>query len=254
MIDERAVSDSLGFVLVFAIIISTVGVVYIGGFQSLDDARQYERMNNAERAFEVFADNVEDMTQRGAPSRATEIKLSDASLRGGSIHSITVNVTRHNDGSKNATSTTEYQPIVYESQTDKSNEMFYALGATFRASSGGTVMMEEPTWIINEDRVIVPVVQTVHDGGGSVTGSETVLVRTERGRSRVLVGNTSHSSDVYINVTSPRAESWKRYMEGQSSDVSCTTTSGTWGEAADCEITDVETVYVIRVRVNYEFL
>lgn len=254
MTEDRAVSDSLGFILVFGIIIVTVGVVYVGGFQSIDNARQYERMNNAERAFEVFADNVEDVTQRGAPSRATEIKLDEAALEGGSIHSITVNVTRHGNGTMNKTITTEYQPVVYESQTDTSNRMIYALGGVLRASSSGTVMSEEPAWILGEDRVIVPVIQTVHADGGDVVGSTTALIRTERSKGGVLVENTTASSDVYINVTSPRAEAWADYMEEQSPAVSCQTKSGAWGESAECEILDVQTVYVTRIRVLYQFL
>lgn len=259
MTDDRAVSDALGFVFVFGIIIVTVGVVYVGGFNSIDNARQYERMNNAERAFEVFADNVEDITQRGAPSRATEIKLDEAALEGGSVQSITVNVTRHDTGTNdgwrfNRTITTEYQPVVYESQTDTSNRMVYALGGTFRASSGGTVMSEEPAWILDEDRVIVPVIQTVHEDDKDVVGSKTVLVRTEQSTERVLVDNTTHSSDVYINVTSPRAAAWANYMEAQSSSVSCATRSGTWGESAECELLDVETVYLTRIRIKYQFL
>lgn len=249
MTDERAISDALGFILVFAIIISTVAVVYVGGFNSLDNARQYERMNNAERAFEVFADNVEDITQRGAPSRATEIKLSEASLEAGQTREIEVNVTREGTPSKNLSNVVQYQPVVYESQTDRSNRMVYDLGATFRASSGGTTMSTEPQWILTESRVIIPLVQTVSTGTTSIAGSETVLVRTTSAGSDVLVENTTAQSHVYINVTSPRADAWESYMSDNEA-VDCRRLAT---NEVSCEMEDVDIVYVTNHQINYEF-
>lgn len=252
MADRRAISDALGFVMVFAIIISTVAVVYVGGFQSLDDARQYERMNNAERAFEVLDDNVEDIIQRGAPSRATEIKLDRAALEGGSSQVINITVTE-GAAAEGESISRSYHPIVYESQTDRSNRMIYALGATFRASSGGTVMSTEPDWVLEDDRIIIQIVQTRHDDDNDVIGSDTILVRTWAAGADVPLENTSGSSDVYVNITSSRASAWKNYMEDQGSAVDCSQ-SEVDDDEANCKVEDVDVVYVTRIVVNFEFL
>ena len=94
--DERGVSDVVGFVLVFALVTATVGVVYTTGIQGLTGSRDVERVNNAERAFDVFANNVDDVIRRGAPSRATEVKLADADLHYGAP--VTVNLTLTGSG------------------------------------------------------------------------------------------------------------------------------------------------------------
>lgn len=252
MPDHRAISDALGFIMVFAIIISTVAIVYTGGFQSLNNARQYERMNNAERAFEVLDDNIEDIVQRGAPSRATEIKLDRAALLGGDSQVINVTVTE-GAASEGESISRSYHPIVYESQTDKNNRMVYALGATFRASKGGTVMSTEPTWILEDNRIIIPIVQTRHDDGVDVVGSDTILVRTWSSGVNIPLENTTGESDVYVNVTSPRASAWKDYMEEQDPAVDCSQ-SNVDDDEANCKVEDVEVVYVTRIVINYEFL
>ncbi|MDZ7702032.1 MAG: hypothetical protein U5J98_08165 [Halobacteriales archaeon] len=77
---SRAQTETLGFVLVFALITASIGLVYATGFTGLDNAREFEQTNNAERAFEVFADNIEDIVEWNAPSRSTEIRLADATL------------------------------------------------------------------------------------------------------------------------------------------------------------------------------
>lgn len=76
--NDRGVSDTLGFVFVFAIILSTVAVVTTIGMAGLQDTRDVERVNNAERAFDILGDNMEDIADRGAPSRATEVKVEEA--------------------------------------------------------------------------------------------------------------------------------------------------------------------------------
>ena len=78
--DHRGASETIGFVLVFSLIVLTVGVVLTVGYTGLQDARDAERVNNAERAFDVLADNIEDITDRGAPSRGTEIRLAEAAI------------------------------------------------------------------------------------------------------------------------------------------------------------------------------
>jgi len=57
--DRRAVSDVVGYVLVFSLVSLTVGVVSVAGVGALQDARDVEQANNAERAFDVLGDNVE---------------------------------------------------------------------------------------------------------------------------------------------------------------------------------------------------
>lgn len=257
--DERAVSDTLGFVFVFGIIIVTVGIVYVGGFGSLDDARQFERMNNAERAFEVLADNVEDLTQRGAPSRATEIKLAEASLEQRAADSIEVNVSHAGDPSKFQNRSVEYQPLVYQSRTQTSDEVVYAMGATFRTSAGGTAMMEEPAMVFRDvdgdgsvDRAIVPIVQTRYGGGANITGSQTVLVRTELARQSVALSNTAAGTDydVTINVSSDRADPWRQHLE-DAADADCTDPAN-GDRFASCDVDGVQEVYVVVFTVDVE--
>jgi len=251
MRSDRAVSDALGFILVFAIVISTLGVVYVGGFQSIDNARQFEQMNNAERAFEVLADNNEDLIQRGAPSRATEIKLSDASLGAGDVSSINVTVERHSDNTKNGSLLVEYEPIVYESQQG-SDSVAYALGATFRSSDGESVMSEDPPMVLTDDRIIIPIVQTRDAGGTSLAGSRTVLVRTELVSKRVSsLTNTTEASDVTINVSSQRAPAWRNYFE-ENGAMDCPSAVNT-DTFASCSFEDVETTYVTVIIIDYEF-
>jgi hypothetical protein len=78
--ERRAVSETLGFVFAFALIVTTTGIVFTVGQGGLQNAQDQERLNNAERAMDVLAQNMNDLNRRSAPSRATEIRLSEASI------------------------------------------------------------------------------------------------------------------------------------------------------------------------------
>lgn len=230
---DRAVSETLGFVLVFALVTSTVGVVYVSGIGGLTDARNAEQVNNAERAFDVLADNMADIHQRNAPSRATEIKLANAQLGYDETTEMSVEVS--GGGSPD---TVKLEPIVY---TDESGtEIVYEAGAVVRTdSNGGAVMKREPKMVFRVDDgntvAILPLLQTRASESGGVGGSTTVLVRGTRAVSEVLTARTSGGYTVTFTVdtTAERAPVWKRYLEGQIDE-------SAW--SSNCNLVETDTV------------
>lgn len=235
---DRAQSDILGFVFVFAIVVAMIGLVFATGFSGLQNARDVERVNNAERAFEVLWDNIRDLTERGAPSRATEITLSDASVSFG--ESIRVNVSEKN-GSFNTSQTID--PIVYDADTG--TRIVYAGGAVLRQQRSGGVVTEPPGFLFSSERTVIPVVETRRVGSGGIGGDGTVLVRTTTARRNVLYASGDGSVTLWVNITTPRAETWRDYLDDQES-VTCEPVTG--NEVA-CQVT-TRRAYVTRISID----
>jgi FlaG/FlaF family flagellin (archaellin) len=264
---ERGVSDVIGFVLVFALITSTVAIVYTFGFTGLENAREEEQLSNAERVFDILADNVADLQQRGAPSRATELKLSDATLGYGSETSLTVEVT--NMPSPAPTYSTNLDPIVY-APTDSSVRLVYENGAVFRERQGrGGVVLERPESVFRKDgttkTVVIPFVQTRQTGKPGVGGSSTVRIRTENTGSEVMGtlvtptdadsdpdgdGNDEYAITYTVDTTPTRAPLWEASIEERISWKSdaCSVSDGT----VTCTF-GVERLYVTATRVDVSF-
>jgi len=216
MTDQRAVSDVLSFILVFSLITASVGIVSVVGLGSLQDARNAERIDNGERAFEVLADNHRDIAHGGAPSRATEIKLAETTLTVADPSDANVTLA---DGT--VVGTTESRPITFGKAGDGANltsGVVYELGAVLRVDRGGAAMQRAPPFQFDENRTVIHYV-ALESRTGQVqrrSGSTTVLVRSVRGTTAV-VSHTEPSNEVTITVeTAPRrAEAWKRYFETQ---------------------------------------
>ena len=201
---SRAVSETLGFVFVFALIMSMVGLVYASGIAGLQDARDAERVANAERAFDVMAHNFEDITLRGAPSRATEIKLADAQLAIGSETTINTSGELNTDPNQNFSFTTRVRPIRYDAGSNSA--IVYENGAVIREDGTASVTKRAAPIRLTSGESIVPLVATRSQESQAIGGSTTVLVRADHSSTEVVFTNDTGTWDVWVNVTSPRGE------------------------------------------------
>jgi hypothetical protein len=268
---DRGVSEVISFALVFSLIVATVALVYVSGIGGLEATRSGEQVNNAERAFDVLADNIQDIHREGAPSRATEVKLSDAQMEFGD--STRINITIRNKAGDNV-SVVEYDPIVYSA--DSGTDLTYANGALFREDRSGTVLNREPSFLLsydsNSDRktMILPVIQTRTAGPKSLGGQRTVLVRTLLATREVTIaqddpstaasdpdGDTASEFNVTIRVQPPeqRRGVWKDYLNGLVDDAESgnSATFDVRESSSDaCEVIDVSGVKTIECNIAAE--
>jgi hypothetical protein len=236
---HRAVSDTLAFVFVFGIIVSTVGVVYVGGFDALTEARDDQRFTNTERALEVMDSNIEDLAVHGARSRTTELQLSNADLEFGAP--VSWNVTVANDSYS-----TTVRPLVY--RAGDGNELVYSNGALFRQYDDAAVMFDEPRIAVDGNAIIPYVVTRAAGGTVSAGGSQRLLIRTDvTGRDVRQFENVNAT----LVVESPRAAAWERYLEAEFGEECTGPDDGTPGSVS-CPI-PAEDVYVQALVVDVSF-
>ncbi|WP_254537777.1 DUF7289 family protein [Halomarina litorea] len=209
--DSRGVSDVVAFVLVFSLIAATTGVVYAVGFTGLESARNAERVDNAERAFEVLGDNMADIYREGAPSRKTEIKLADAGLSFGETTSMNVSIENDTDeAGEQIYYEANLQPVVFSAA---GTDLVYEGGAVVRSADGYARMVTKPPLLFSDQVVVLSYVVTSNTGQSSVTGDATALVRGVRTGQALLVQNNSNPKmTLRIETTTPRAAMWERYI------------------------------------------
>ncbi|QGN07483.1 hypothetical protein Hrd1104_09300 [Halorhabdus sp. CBA1104] len=238
-LDERGLSDVIGFVLVFALIMASVVFVSTSGLTALADIRTNEQLDNAERAFDVIAENLMDVYAGGAPSRATEVDLASGSLSLGTP--ITMNVT---NGSATLVEQ-QITPIIFRGEGDA--QIVYAGGAVFRTRDTGGVVVREPPMVVSSDGVHVTVVGTRARNENTVSGG-TVRLRSEQSSEFLAVYDTEDT--LWVNVTSPRAEQWKAALEGPA--VTCVSGGATPSDVTACELTGgtATSVAVSVVRID----
>lgn len=221
--DDRGVSEVLGFVLAFALITSTVGLVYATGFTGLYNAQEHEQLQNMERAFDVMDDNFDDLNGRGPPSRATELKLPGGSIRMGDTVKFHVKTNSTQPVPCNTTGGTVMwsRPVVYQLNDE---EIVYSGGAVIRSSDERSTMIDGPDWIATDDQMLLSLLTTTEGDGSGIAGETTILVVGQRTSRSLRCQFPNPSSPLRVNVTveSPRTNAWAEYFDGHGYDVTDT--------------------------------
>jgi len=245
---DRAVSQVVGYVLIFALIVSVISFVSIIGVSQLDDTRESEQFQNAERAFDVLNTNMEEVYQRGAPSRATEVSANNARVTTGDA--VTFNVTTVDTDGNATVIEREVNPVVMTGMGE--TEFVYEGGAVFRDQRDGGTVVREPPVRFGDDTVSVTLVRTFAEDRRAIGGS-TVLVRAVSTARVVSVADSTPGESQYdrINVTitdSPRQDLWKEFYEESGLDCSES------GDSLDCgtDISSVDRTFVTAQSLRIE--
>ena len=242
---DRAQAETVGFVLVFSLVVLTVALVTVAGFSELGELRTVERQDAAGRAMEGLADNVRAVATGGAPSRATEVGLSQARLYVGDPVTFRVSGERVGDPSRNFSHEVRIRPVVHE--TRRGGRVAYLTGAVVREEErGGSVTIRDPDWVLTGNRTVVPLVRTVPEREAEISGTDTVLVRATRNGSTVHEV-TDAPYRVTLEVTSPRAKAWLASLDDRPA-TSCSRS----GETVTCSLT-TDRVVLTTVQVDVGF-
>lgn len=213
-IDDRGVSEVVAFILVFAIIFGSVGLLYSAGFQSMNDYQESEQLTNAERAMDAYTENVNDVMRYDGVNQRT----GELSLRGGTI-------TTGGDGTElvvspgfdgNDDETVSLGQFKYH---DGDEVIAYEGGGLVRASDGGSLLLKQPQL-------------ACRDGGGSGDGTAVISLVTVTGDERSI--QTTGGLGVTMSVEDRRSEVISDPGE-VSISVEDTSYEGAWESALDNE-------------------
>lgn len=219
--DRRGVSETLGYVLVFSIVVMTISTVSVVGFNGLEDRQAAEEVTNVERAFDVLRDNFKDLQRNEEPSRGTELRLASGTIGVGDPVTITVGQWNGSGFSPDNETSVTFRPLVYRSD---GGDVVYEGGVVFRsddATNGDTrsIARSSTLFIVSDQRAVLPVVAT--DAGGETTavgGERSILVvgeRNPRGIKKPVFNSTVSGDDLRVRIESPRADGWARQLQAE---------------------------------------
>lgn len=221
----RGVSDLVAFVVVFAVIVTSVGVVYTVGYDSVIDISEGSQSESASRAFEIVTQRLGEIERGNSPGWRGEFDLAGGSVgvTSGAQFEVVVNVTSGSDRAY----TLGTGALVYDHGR---TEMTYEGGALFRTSGDDAAMVDTPPITCDvggegPDRAVVSVVRVSTGGEQSLVSSGTVEIDARHNRTRILypdnrTGVASASDAGFVNVSiagTDNADAWGRYFE-QSDD------------------------------------
>jgi hypothetical protein len=256
---SRGLSDVVAFVLMFGIIITSVGLVATFGLTELEEFDRDQKLNNADRTFELIARSLDEIEESQATVRTDAIDLGGGSITVSPSSSVTVSVT----GS--GTSYTETFPLntlVYESEDTM---IGYENGATYRvrAQSDSGIINHEPGLICSDGTAVLSFVTVQGQEDRALGGSGTFRITGRLTNSTLLypvarsgAGNASAADQVEMTYTfsgESRAREWANHFDRSQGDWIVTSETDTSVTVRCGDSDDLGQVYLRRSVITLAF-
>ena len=78
--DDRAVSESLGYVIIFGVIVSCIALVLLSGNQIINDTEKQTSFNGMKQSFDVIGSDLRKAAYGGTTVITTSVKVDSGSL------------------------------------------------------------------------------------------------------------------------------------------------------------------------------
>ncbi|MFC4543712.1 hypothetical protein ACFO5R_17435 [Halosolutus amylolyticus] len=234
---ERGVTEVIAFILVFAMVLSSVAVLYTTGFQAMESYQENEQITNAERGMISLADNFNDVLRYDGVER----RYGELTLRGGTISTGGENtsIDIETDGT---TREFDLGSLTYESDSDS---VAYEGGGVFRASGDGSMVAKQPRIRCGDEVVVISIVTLDHDGERSLQSTDGVgLTIAETGSPERITSD----DDVTITVDSPHYQTgWNHALKRAGWNPGSDPEDGTF----KCEDVENVEIQIVTAEIDY---
>ncbi|QSG12055.1 putative pilin/flagellin [Halapricum desulfuricans] len=253
-------SDVVGFVLMFGIILTSVGLVATFGLSELESFNENQQLNNAERTFDLITRSFTELEESQATTRTDAIDLSGGSLTLSPSSSATVNVTA--DSGKTYTESFPLNALVYENNDIR---IGYESGALFRVQerSDAGLITSGPGFVCSDGTAILSFVTLEGDTERQIGGEGTLRVTGRLADQTLLypvsssgTGNASTVDTIEVELTfsgESRAREWANYFENADGDWTVTGESDTSVTVQCGASTDLDSVYIRRSIISIAY-
>ena len=213
---ESAVSEVIGFIFVFSIVMLAISVIYAVGYPAIQSSKENTQFQNMEQSFVVLQSNINMVAFGHAPGRTLETSLGGGSITvNSSKGSIIVEKTGGGEWYSGTLGAIEYEKegrrIAYEGGGVWKK---YPAGAALKISGPRIFVHNTST---GNRTVFVSIINISSENEISSVGGEgtaSVVVRSKPSTYPLNITSFGEGDTVNITVTSDYADAWRRYFEG----------------------------------------
>lgn len=211
---DAAVSETVGFILMFSIVILSMSMIYILGFPILQEHIESSVFENAQQSFFVLQSDMKRVAFEQVPVKTMKIKLHSSTLSIDDSSSIEIkyNGAYTNDIKKYDTGNIEF--------IKNENILTYENGGLWmKQHPSGSIMVSKPsiyTGTVNDENMTTIGVISVQ-GRRSTSGNGIASINMEHNSSDLI--RSSEKVDVNIEINSPYSKQWSRYLEENGFDI-----------------------------------
>jgi len=259
--DERAVSETVGFIIIFGIVMAGIGLVTLYGYPALLNQQAAANIGNMEKNLLVLQSDVSTLAYKSVPYKEISMQVSGGVLSvvkppiSSLDHSFSIRII-NSAGPAGPIDETIIFPSGEIQFTTDSGEVIVLLqnGAVVKWQSGGSVMLSDPRWFIDTatdgtKTIVMTLIQVDSVDSLATSGISNIQLSAEP---LILTGYTSNfiefpitSNKYTIRIKPPVAypKAWTNYFDDPLEMTQVGTTT-TW------ERIDIDRIIIKTWKIN----
>ena len=204
---EEAVSETIGFILILGIIMTSIGIITAYGYPILEKTQENTQFQSTEQGFLVLQSNMKMVALDQSPIKTIKMGLGDGSITANSSQGrIRVNV--------DSAGAYEFDVLPGVIEYEKNGrKIAYENGGVWEFyPAGGTVRLSDPKIYVREvggDTIVSISIINISGPLSSVGGASGSIVAEYNNAGNPSINSTN---TVQIEVTSDYADAWERYF------------------------------------------
>ena len=215
---ESAVSEVIGFILIFIIVVLAISAIYAVGYPTIQSSKENAQFQNMEQSFMVLQSNINTVAFGQTPVRTLKTSLGGGSLTVYPSEYLTEEQITVKNGTTGIIWEGTIGAIEYE---NNGRSIAYVGGGVWeKYPAGSAIKVSEPRISVHEDNgnktVSVSIINISSENGISSVGGEgaaSVTVRSKTSPYPLDIASFGDvGEDVDIIVTSYYADAWGRYF------------------------------------------
>ncbi len=214
--DNNAVSETLGYILIFMIVVSCIAIILVIGNGVLDNAKSQNNFKGIEQGFMVVSSDLKQVALEGTPLKTTRIHMEGGSITANSSTNeikVTYNGNTYNNKIGNITfrSSTSSGIIAIENG---------GLWEKYDITGSDIMVLKPRIFNISDTNTLVLNIIRLNTTGSSIGGSATVSITLQDQGTNVYPYSAPSPSDAEITLNTAYPQAWARFMEDNGAYIS----------------------------------
>ena len=213
---DDAVSEVLGYILIFGMVITMVGLIFTVAMPSIEDAQERAYIESIKRGITVLDSKASMVALGESPSQTISID-SKGGIFGVNESASYISIMMNGTGMPifNGTLGT----LTYE--LDDTVIAYEGGGVWMKYPQGDAIMLSPPEFHYNGETLTLPIIRL--RGNEYTSGTGTVQFKVAKNSSEIRFPNTiinssfvnpvAGSKDIQITITSDYYKAWAKYMD-----------------------------------------
>jgi hypothetical protein len=203
---EAAVSEVIGFIYIFGIVILSMSLIYILGYPALQSSMDASIFESSEQSFIVLQSDMKMVAFDQVPVKNLKIQLQGATLSVTHNSNITI---EYSNGASNETLINASGEIEFQ-KNDRA--LTYENGGVWKRYPDGRIMVSSPRMYASANEPNITTVGVVSIKGTSSTGGRGIAVLNMRYNASAIELPPS-PVNLTLRINSTYAPEWISYLE-----------------------------------------